>query len=51
MLRLAPRATSSGVALTRAQAFLDPEILGRDLDRALDPGRDARPAADHATAY
>ena len=24
-----------GLALTRAQAFLDPEDLGRDLDRAL----------------
>ena len=25
-----------GLALTRAQAFLDPEVLSRDLDRALD---------------
>jgi hypothetical protein len=25
-----------GLALTRAQACLDPEVLGRDLDRALD---------------
>ena len=25
-----------GLALTRAQAFRDPEVLGRDLDRALD---------------
>jgi hypothetical protein len=25
-----------GLALTREQAFLDPEILSRDLDRALD---------------
>jgi hypothetical protein len=36
-----------------AQAFLNPEVLSRDLDRALDhPNqvRGARPAADHATA-
>ena len=26
----------SAMPLTRAQAFLDPEVLGRDLDRALD---------------
>ena len=25
-----------GLALMHAQAFLDPEVLGRDLDRALD---------------
>jgi hypothetical protein len=25
-----------GMALTRVPAFLDPEVLGRDLDRALD---------------
>jgi hypothetical protein len=31
-----------GLALTSAQAFLDPEVLSHDLDRALDhlkPGR------------
>ena len=35
MVRLAPR-NERGLALTRAQAFLDPEVLSRDLDRALD---------------
>jgi hypothetical protein len=35
MVRLAPR-NERGLALTRAQAFRDPEVLGRDLDRALD---------------
>ena len=42
-----------GLALTRAQAFLDPEVLGRDLDPALDHldqvGVHAL-AAGHATA-
>jgi hypothetical protein len=39
--------------LTRAQAFLDPEVLGRDLDRAQGHPNQIgvhAPAADHATA-
>jgi hypothetical protein len=42
-----------GLALTRAQAFLAPEVLSRDLDRALDHPKQvgsARRGADHATA-
>ena len=38
----APARNQRGLALKHAQAFLDPEVLGRDLDRALDrpePGR------------